>query len=104
MISNTMKAGKVLKSAFKTQAALRQLKKEISAEEFSAADPEKGIEVRVRGDHKLVEIKAPALSGDDTRDLADLINQAIENADAEIARRSSEITKGTAFDGTDLAL
>lgn len=102
IIRKTMKAGKVVKQAFKTQAALRKLKAELAEEEFAGVDESGAVEAVVRGDHRVVSIRAT--SADSVEAIRQAVNAAIDKADEEAQRRTKEITGGTALDAFDMAV
>lgn len=103
IVKKTMKAGKIVKHALKTQAALRKMKAVLEAEEFSASDETGVVEVVVRGNHQIVAIRATETGKGLIVAIQQAANAAISKADAEAKARTRAITGGGEMDAFDLA-
>lgn len=103
IIGKTMKAGKVVKQAMKTQAALRKMKSALEAEEFSACDETGSVEVVVLGNHKITAIRVAVSVERVEEAIRQAANAAIDKADAEAKSRTKAITGGTALNAFDLS-
>lgn len=103
IIGKTMKAGKVVKQAMKTQAALRKMKAVLESEEFSACDDTGAVEVVVLGNHRITAIRVTGFVDQMEVAIQQAANAAIDKADTEAKSRTKAITGGTALDAFDLS-
>lgn len=102
LIKNTMKAGKVLKHAFKVQSDLRDMKSKLSDEVIEVEGLAGEIKVRMFGDHRVEAIEYTGPTAPSTDALIKVINEAHAKVNAIIKERTADITKGTALEGFDI--